>query len=79
MARLGLYQPFIEDRNVRRLYRLKIELREREGHRVPMTTLVNRILDDFFDAACDKTLRKGRPSCGVSHNLASSRDGWPDA
>ncbi|KAA0255518.1 hypothetical protein FBQ97_00045 [Acidobacteria bacterium ACD] len=50
MARLGLYQPFIEDRNVRRLYRLKIWLLESQGRRVPMTTLVNRILDDFFDA-----------------------------
>ena len=50
MARLGLYQPFIEDRNVRRLYRLKVWFREREGRRFPMTLLVNRILDDFFDA-----------------------------
>ena len=50
MARLGLYQPFIEDRNVRRLYQLKVWFREREGRRVPMTLLVNRILDDFFDA-----------------------------
>lgn len=48
MARLGLYQPFIEDRNVRRLYQLKLWFREREGRRVPMTVLVNRILDDFF-------------------------------
>ncbi|KAA0255656.1 MAG: hypothetical protein EDX89_04590 [Acidobacteria bacterium] len=50
MARLGLYQPFIEDRNVRRLYQLKVRFREREGRRVPMTVLVNRILDDFFAA-----------------------------
>ena len=50
MARLGLYQPFIEDRNVRRLYQLKVRFREREGRRVPMTVLVNRILDDFFEA-----------------------------
>ena len=50
MARLGLYQPFIEDRNVRRLYQLKLWVREREGRRVPMTVLVNRILDDFFEA-----------------------------
>ncbi len=49
MARLGLYQPFIEDRNVRRLYQLKVRFREREGRRVPMTVLVNRILDDFFE------------------------------
>lgn len=48
MARHGLYQPFIEDRNVRRLYQLKASLREREGRRVPMTVLVNRILDEFF-------------------------------
>ena len=50
MARLGLYQPFIEDRNVRRLYRLKMDYLERTGRKVPMTSLVNRILDDFFDA-----------------------------
>lgn len=50
MARLGLYQPFLEDRNVRRLYRLKVWFREQEGRRVPMTVLVNRILDDFFDS-----------------------------
>jgi len=50
VARLGLYQPFIEDRNVRRLYRLKVEFLERTARKVPMTTLVNRILDDFFDA-----------------------------
>lgn len=49
MARLGLYQPFIEDRNVRRLYQLKVRFREREGRRVPMTVLVNRILDEYFD------------------------------
>lgn len=49
MARLGLYQPFIEDRNVRRLYQLKLWFREREGRRVPMTVLVNRILDEFFE------------------------------
>ncbi|MBK9968872.1 MAG: hypothetical protein IPP07_30130, partial [Holophagales bacterium] len=49
MARTGLYQPFIEDRNVRRLYQLKVDYRERTGRRVPMTALVNRILDDFFE------------------------------
>ena len=57
MARLGLYQPFIEDRNVRRLYRLKVEFLERSGRKVPMTALVNRILDDFFDA--DLSLSSG--------------------
>ena len=50
MARHGLYQPFIEDRNVRRLYRLKVEHHERTGQKLPMTALVNRILDDFFEA-----------------------------
>lgn len=49
MPRLALYQPFIEDRNVRRLYRLKIEHRRRTGKKVPMTVLINRILDDFFE------------------------------
>lgn len=49
MPRLGLYQPFIEDRNVRRLYRLKVEHRQRTGKKVPMTLLINRILDEFFE------------------------------
>jgi len=49
MPRLGLYQPFIEDRNVRRLYQLKVRFK-RQHKRVPMTVLINRILDDFFDA-----------------------------
>ena len=48
VARLGLYQPFIEDRNVRRLYQLKITHHARTGRKLPMTALVNRILDDFF-------------------------------
>ena len=61
MARIGLYQPFIEDRNVRRLYRLKVEFRERAGRRVPMTTLVNRILDDFFDGPTDTDLLGAGP------------------
>ena len=50
MSRHSLYQPRIEDRNVRRLYRLKVEHRERTGRKLTMTALVNRILDDFFDA-----------------------------
>lgn len=50
MARLGLYQPFIEDRNVRRLYRMKVRFRRTEKRRMPMTVLLNRILDDFFDS-----------------------------
>ena len=49
MARLGLYQPFIEDRNVRRLYQLKVTHHARTGRKLPMTALVNRILDDFFE------------------------------
>lgn len=62
MARLGLYQPFIEDRNVRRLYQLKVEFRERAGRRVPMTTLINRILDDFFDGSTDTALLGDEPA-----------------
>jgi hypothetical protein len=50
MPRLGLYQPFIEDRNVRRLYHLKLEHHRRTGKKAPMTALINRILDDFFGA-----------------------------
>ena len=48
--RRGLYQPLVEDRNVRRLYRLKMWFRAKKRQRVPMTVLINRILDDFFDA-----------------------------
>ena len=55
MSRLGLYQPFIEDRNVRRLYRLKLEHSRRTGKKVPMTVLINRILDDFFTAEAPDT------------------------
>jgi hypothetical protein len=47
-GRLHLYQPFLEERNVRRLYRLKVWFREQSGRRMPMTVLLNRILDDFF-------------------------------
>ncbi|HRY46049.1 MAG TPA: hypothetical protein P5164_19120 [Thermoanaerobaculia bacterium] len=50
MSRHSLYQPRIQDRNVRRLYRLKVEHHERTGRKLPMTAIVNRILDDFFDA-----------------------------
>lgn len=50
MPRLGLYQPFIEDRNVRRLYQLKLEHHRRTGKKTPMTVLINRILDEFFGA-----------------------------
>ena len=48
MAHARLYQPQIHDRNVRRLYRLKVWFREHQGRRMPMTVLLNRILDDFF-------------------------------
>lgn len=78
MARLGLYQPFIEDRNVRRLYQLKVWFRAREGRRVPMTVLVNRILDDFFDSECDEALPKGSPIRGLPHLPAPTNDGSPD-
>ncbi|MEO6325926.1 MAG: hypothetical protein ABIT01_01290 [Thermoanaerobaculia bacterium] len=46
----GLYSPRVEDRNVRRLYQLKLEHHRRTGKKVPMTVLINRILDDFFGA-----------------------------
>ena len=69
MARLGLYQPFIEDRNVRRLYRLKIHYLNRGGRKVPMTILVNRVLDDFFEAQ----EREDAPS--LVRNTDPSNDG----
>ena len=54
-SRLGLYQPFIEDRNVRRLYQLKVQLNAARGRRLPMTVLLNRILDHFFETSADAT------------------------
>jgi len=48
-TRFGLYQPCIEDRNVRRLYRLKTSLNEALQARLPMTVVLNRILDQFFE------------------------------
>ncbi len=49
MTHARLYQPAIQDRNVRRIYRLKQRFK-RQGRRMPMTVILNRILDDFFDA-----------------------------
>jgi len=48
-AGFGLYQPFIEDRNVRRLYQLKTRLNEAHDRKLPMTVVLNRILDRFFE------------------------------
>lgn len=48
-SRFGLYQPFIQDRNVRRLYQLKTRLNEAHDRRLPMTVVLNRILDRFFE------------------------------
>ncbi|MCL4808384.1 MAG: hypothetical protein KJ062_11435 [Thermoanaerobaculia bacterium] len=47
-GRVHFYQPCLEERNLRRLYRLKVWFREQSGRRMPMTVLLNRILDDFF-------------------------------
>ncbi len=52
-TRVGLYQPFIEDRNVRRLYQLKTQLNEAHHRKLPMTFLLNRILDSYFDTHDD--------------------------
>lgn len=48
-TRFGLYQPCIEDRNVRRLYQLKTSLNEALQTKLPMTVVLNRILDQFFE------------------------------
>ncbi len=47
-GRVHFYQPCLEERNLRRLYRLKVWFREQSGRRMPMTVLLNRVLDDFF-------------------------------
>ena len=52
-TRLGLYQPFIEDRNVRRLYQLKTRHNETHQKKLPMTVALNRILDNFFDTQAE--------------------------
>ncbi|MBP7797379.1 MAG: hypothetical protein KA072_01995 [Thermoanaerobaculaceae bacterium] len=52
-TRFGLYQPFIEDRNVRRLYQLKTRLNEAHDKKLPMTVVLNRILDSFFDTCAN--------------------------
>lgn len=75
MARLGLYQPFIEDRNVRRLYRLKVALLERSGRKVPMTTIVNRILDDFFGGAGDAPFLAEVSGLSTKDSLLPVREG----
>lgn len=64
----GLYSPRIEDRNVRRLYRLKIDLQEQVGRKLPMTVLVNRILDEFFESQEQRDTRAIRASGGSSTN-----------
>lgn len=52
-SKFGLYQPFIEDRNVRRLYQLKTRMNEAHHKNLPMTVVLNRILDSFFDTCAD--------------------------
>lgn len=52
-SKFGLYQPLIEDRNVRRLYQLKTHLNAAHGGKLPMTVVLNRILDRFFDTHAD--------------------------
>jgi hypothetical protein len=42
-TRYSLYQPEINEVNVRRLYLLKLEMGR------PMTKLVNQILDEYFE------------------------------
>ncbi len=63
-ARFGLYQPFIEDRNVRRLYQLKSRLNETHNQRLPMTVVLNRILDNFFETYTE--IRDEAPSWVVT-------------
>lgn len=50
MAQRPLYSPALSDENVRRLYRLKVATRKQTGRTVPMTVLLNRILETFFEA-----------------------------
>lgn len=66
MPRYGLYQPFVEDRNVRRLYQLKLEHHRRTGNKLPMTVLINRILDDFFGAEARDADRADAPARAIA-------------
>ena len=63
-TKFGLYQPFIEDRNVRRLYLLKTRMNEAHHKKLPMTVVLNRILDNFFDTCADGS--KDAPAWVVS-------------
>lgn len=76
MAYARLYQPFLEERNVRRLYRLKVWFREHDGRRMPMTVLLNRILDDFFLASEGEALAHSTSAGAEPHRptAAIARD-----
>jgi hypothetical protein len=41
---IPVYQPVISDKNIRRLYQLKLKERR------PMTKIINQIIKDFFIA-----------------------------
>jgi len=56
-----MYQPQIGDENIRKLYQLKIKLKK------PMTTILNKILDDFFASYQEKTELNGE---NVLYNIA---------
>jgi hypothetical protein len=70
MAHAPHYQPLLAERNVRRLYRLKVWFREHHGQRMPMTVLLNRIVDDFFAASEDDAL--AAPASAPSHRTSSA-------
>lgn len=68
MRAFPLYQPRIQDKNVRRLYRLKVETG------IPMTRLVNTIIEQFFRDRYSSIVKETMPRIDVeSRPLTLSR------
>lgn len=56
-----MYQPQMSDENIRKMYRLKIMLKR------PMTHIINKILDQFFNSYQGKTELSGK---NIIYNIA---------
>jgi hypothetical protein len=56
-----MYQPQISDENIHKLYMLKNKLKK------PMTTIINKILENFFESNQEKTGLSGK---NIIYNIA---------
>lgn len=56
-----MYQPQISDENIHKLYLLKIKLKK------PMTHIINKILENFFESNQEKTGLSGK---NIIYNIA---------